>query len=234
MAGRPKGMTDVWDIPTINNMAKERTGYPTQKPLALYKRIIKASSDRGDIVLDPFCGCATTPVAAEQLSRNWVGIDIWNKAHEMVIKRLKDEGDLAGPTARAMDLDMQVLGKIHFVTGAPIRTDDGKEEAPPLEIIKRTGKKHASGKKRKELLRELVDEHGLICFGCGRRFDSERYLELDHNNPRSTGGKDEIGNVILLCGPCNRLKSNRLTLPGLQQENKKLGYMFRVVKVSFK
>ena len=79
---------DVWDIPTINGMAKERIGYPTQKPLALYERIIKASSDEGDIVLDPFAGCATTCIAAERLGRQWVGIDIWEGAHGVVLDRL--------------------------------------------------------------------------------------------------------------------------------------------------
>ena len=55
------------------NQSSRKTGYPTQKPLALYRRIIEASSNEGDIVLDPFCGCATTPVAAEQLNRQWGG-----------------------------------------------------------------------------------------------------------------------------------------------------------------
>ena len=66
----------------------ERTGYPTQKPLALYERIIKASSNEGDFVLDPFCGCATTPIAAERLKRQWIGMDIWDGALEQVQNRL--------------------------------------------------------------------------------------------------------------------------------------------------
>ena len=74
----------------------EHLGYPTQKPLALYERIIRASSNEGDFVLDPFCGCATTSVAAERLDRQWVGMDIWDKAHETVIDRLQKEG-LAAP-----------------------------------------------------------------------------------------------------------------------------------------
>ena len=56
--------------------SKERTGYPTQKPLALYERIIKASSNKGDLVLDPFCGCGTTLMAAERQDRQWIGIDL--------------------------------------------------------------------------------------------------------------------------------------------------------------
>jgi len=66
---------DVWVIPTLNAMSKERTGWPTQKPLELLRRIVEASSNEGDWVLDPFCGCATTCVAAAELKRNWVGID---------------------------------------------------------------------------------------------------------------------------------------------------------------
>ena len=81
---------DVWDIPTINGMASERVGYPTQKPLALYERIIRASSNPGDIVLDPFAGSATTLIAAEKLQRQWVGIDIREKAHEVAIDRLRN------------------------------------------------------------------------------------------------------------------------------------------------
>ncbi len=88
---RGKRMQDVWRMPTINNMAKERTGYPTQKPLALLERIIKASSNKGDMVLDPFCGCATTCVAAEKLDRQWIGIDISEKAAELVKERISNE-----------------------------------------------------------------------------------------------------------------------------------------------
>ena len=87
---------DVWPIPHINASAKERTGYPTQKPLSLYERIVKASSNEGDIVLDPFAGCATTLVAAEKLNRQWVGIDLWEKSSEVVVDRLQHEGLLGG------------------------------------------------------------------------------------------------------------------------------------------
>lgn len=66
-------MRDVWDIPALRGNQPEKQDYPTQKPLALYERIINASFDIGDIVLDPFCGCATTPIAAERLGRQWVG-----------------------------------------------------------------------------------------------------------------------------------------------------------------
>ena len=87
-------MDDVWDIPVINSQAKERVGYPTQKPLALLDRIIKASSNEGDMILDPFAGCATACVAAERLDRQWVGIDISKKAVDLVQVRIRKEIDL--------------------------------------------------------------------------------------------------------------------------------------------
>ena len=80
---------DVFHIPFIAPMSKERTGYPTQKPLSLLERIIKASSNEGDLVLDPFCGSGTTCAAAEKLNRRWIGIDISEKALEMTNKRLR-------------------------------------------------------------------------------------------------------------------------------------------------
>jgi len=80
---------DWWDISIINPNAKERLGYPTQKPLALLDRIIAASSNPGDVVLDPFCGCGTTVDAAESLRRRWVGIDVTHYAVTLIEERLK-------------------------------------------------------------------------------------------------------------------------------------------------
>lgn len=86
--GKPIG--DLWlDISPVKG--KQRTDYPTQKPLALLERIIEASSNPGDMVLDPFCGCATTCVAAEKLNRQWVGIDISPKAADLVKHRISKE-----------------------------------------------------------------------------------------------------------------------------------------------
>ena len=82
-------MPDVWDLSIINPVAKERTGYPTQKPEALLDRVIKASSNEGDLVLDPFAGSGTALVAAERLRRRWIGIDIWDEFEDFVKQRLK-------------------------------------------------------------------------------------------------------------------------------------------------
>ena len=80
----------VSDIPPINSQAQERLGYPTQKPEALLERILKASSNEGDLVLDPFCGCGTTVQVAQRLNRRWIGIDITHLAIGLIKKRLSD------------------------------------------------------------------------------------------------------------------------------------------------
>ena len=89
---RLAAMRDVWDIPALRGNQPEATGYPTQKPLALYERIIRASSNPGDIVLDPFCGSGTTALAAERLGRRWIMMDAWDGAYAMLVKRLAAEG----------------------------------------------------------------------------------------------------------------------------------------------
>lgn len=81
----------LWDdIPPINSQAQERLGYPTQKPQALLERILSASSNEGDVVLDPFCGCGTTVAAAQKLGRSWIGIDITHLAVGLMKTRLSD------------------------------------------------------------------------------------------------------------------------------------------------
>ncbi len=218
-----KPMEDWWtDIPVVRK-SRERLGYPTQKPLAFYERIIKASSSEGDVVLDPFCGCATTLVAAERLNRQWIGIDIWDKAHETVIRRLQDEG-LAAPDGDTGGR-LFTAGQIAYSKEPPVRTDEGEEAVPFLRTKLRVDEPKDRRMSRAEMLAFLLDQNGSRCQGCDREFDDPRYLELDHNTPRSDGGLNHISNRILLCGPCNKLKSNRFTLSGLRRENKKLGYM---------
>ena len=84
-------LQDVWaDIDAINSGAGELLGYPTQKPLALLERVIESSSNEGEVVLDPFCGCGTAVDAAQKLKRKWIGIDITHLAISLIEKRLKD------------------------------------------------------------------------------------------------------------------------------------------------
>ena len=200
---------------------KEAFRYPTQKPLALYKRVIATASRKGNVVLDPFCGCATTLAAAEDLDRQWVGIDIWDQAHEVVLDRFRKEGLAAKGHAG----DHLTFGHVHYRTGLPERTDDGQIAAPYLKVKEGQQYPKESSMQRSAMYAQLLVERGRKCQGCDRTFDDPRYLELDHKMPRSEGGSNELYNRILLCGPCNRLKSNTLTLTGLRRQNKKQGYM---------
>jgi site-specific DNA-methyltransferase (adenine-specific) len=97
-------MTDVWeDIPPINSQAQERLGYPTQKPEALLDRIIAASSEPGDVVLDPFCGCGTTIASAQRLGRSWIGIDVTHLAIGLIKHRLVSQfGDAIAHTYKVV------------------------------------------------------------------------------------------------------------------------------------
>jgi site-specific DNA-methyltransferase (adenine-specific) len=106
---RPPGSTNWVDIAPINSQAKERLGYPTQKPLALLERIIAASSNAGDVVLDPFCGCGTALVAAQKLGRQWIGTDITYLSVAVMRSRLKDSFGLA---------EVEVIGQPTEVDGA--------------------------------------------------------------------------------------------------------------------
>ena len=218
-------VTDWWtDIQTVTGWNPERTGYPTQKPLALYERIISASSNEGDLVLDPFCGCATTPVAAERLNRQWIGIDYWDEAHQIVLDRLQDEG-LAAPDGDAGGR-LLTFGEIKYSTAPPVRSDEGGTAAPVLKTRhRRVAEPPGPRMTRAEMVDALIEENGLVCAGCDREFDDPLYLELDHNTPRSDGGLNHISNRLLLCSPCNRIKSNTLTLSGLRRENARRGRM---------
>ena len=178
MPGVP--LQDLWtDIGPIQSQSKERVGYPTQKPLALLERIVKASSNEGDLVLDPFCGCATACVAAENLSRRWVGIDISSKAVELVNMRLR-----------------QTMGSLfhsRLVTAradVPRRTDI----ETPIDYRKQ---KHV-----------LFGRQEGLCGGCKIMFPFRNFT-IDHVVPRSRGGTDHIENLQLLCAACNSLKGDR-------------------------
>ena len=206
-------LQDSWtDIRPIGSRATERTGFPTQKPLALYERIITASSNPGDWVLDPFAGCAITPIAAERLGRQWIGTDIWDGALDVVRQRMADNRQLLA------EPDPQ----INYRTTPPERTDTGEEAA--LTLRTPTGRTRRP-QPRQQHDRLLLDV-GAFCQGCGRDYNFDpRVLEVDHIRPRSDGGSDAYDNLTLLCPPCNRAKLDRMTPTGLQEQNRRDGYL---------
>ncbi len=167
---------DNWiDIPFV--AGKEDTGYPTQKPIALLERIIKASSSRRDVVFDPFCVCATALVIADKLQRQWVGIDVSPKAVELLTDRIRE--------------DQGLFKEIISSTDKPLRTDMGPELSP------------IEKKAHKGALFALQDQ---MCNGCGTQFNRLEDFEMDHITPKKYGGTDHKDNFQLLCGNCNRKK----------------------------
>ena len=169
----------IGDIQNVNNRSKEYIGYPTQKPITLLGRIITASSSPNDIVLDPFCGCATACVAADQLGRQWVGIDISPKAAELVNMRLQ-----------------QTMGSLFHHRYVTARTDIPQRTDIDAPIPYRQNK-HV-----------LFGQQEGLCNGCKGDFPFKLF-EIDHVVPRSRGGTDHLTNLQLLCSSCNRIKGDR-------------------------
>ena len=159
---------------------REKTGYPTQKPLALLERIIATSSNKGDLVFDPFCGCATTMVAAEMHDRQWLGIDVSDKAVELIKSRLESDENLYESAKRVI-----------VRRDCPARTDNGQLMVNPKQY------KHT-----------LYGVQEGICAGCKIHFPFSN-LTVDHIVPHAKGGQNIEENLQLLCGSCNSIKGDR-------------------------
>ena len=182
--------TNQWtDIRPIPPRAIERTGWRTQKPLALLERIINASSNPGDLVLDPFCGCATACIAAEKLGRQWIGIDILPQAAEVLTQRARRELQIpmnGGDEKPWEDWTPMVLRE-------PPRRNDLTLLSP------------ADPQSDRALL--YRSQRGR-CAGCEYELPLH-VLTIDHITPRSRGGQDSVGNLQLMCHTCNAIKGNR-------------------------
>ena len=168
------------DVSRIPNTSAERTGYPTWKPLVLLDRIINTSSNAGDVVLDPFCGCATACVSAESLHRQWIGTDLSPAAATLVESRLHDHFGL--------------LSKVHHRIDVPQRTDLGK-------LANYRPHAHTLFGQQEGMLRRLP------AVGCGMAFPF-RNFEVDHVIPRVKGGSDHVENLQFVCGAGNRAKGS--------------------------
>ena len=225
---RGKVPEDWWtDIAGGGHISKhERTGSPDQKPLALYERIILASSNPGELVLDPFAGCATTIIAARKHDRRWIGIDRRTDARYHVVCRMAEiTPDAREKLRQRADLSAWLDSRLarydaHYATAAPERTDDGAT-APVLPQV--YSPRRPATMRRDEMVAALAKQWGRACWGCGFEPPDIRYLELDHIAPASEGGSNELENRALLCGPCNREKSNSSTFTGLRRANKRDG-----------
>ena len=219
---------DIW-TDTARFKKNEKTGSPDQKPLALYERIVEASSNEGDLILDPFCGCATTIIAANNLKRRWIGIDRRVDARYHIITRLmgisRKERERMEKYATDKDwLDKQTAKyEIHYQTEPPERTDNAAEKRPDLPPVYPVHNvplhSHA------EMHEILIEQFGVKCWGCNFVPPDGRYLHLDHITPRSDGGHNDIDNRALLCQPCNSKKSNKMSLSSLRRQNKKEEYI---------
>ena len=185
-----KLINSVWRIAMLNT-GPERTGWKTQKPLALLQRIIKASSNPGDTVLDPFAGCATACVAAEIEGRQWIGIEACEAGADIIQLRL-DQADL-GELGTLEDIHR----KVTIRDDIPIRTDP--------EGIALAKERKTKAYKTKENFNELYGRQRGVCPGCNLPLPWTVFT-FDHKKPQNEGGGDELENLQLLCNRCNSTK----------------------------
>lgn len=165
-------LSDVWDIPYLNPKAKERVGYPTQKPILLLERILTIASDKGDIVLDPFCGSGTTLVAAKLNQRQYIGMDESLDAVELTKKRLaepiKTESELLKKGRNTyLTADEELLQLLTGVELQPVQRNKGidailKKQYQGTPVLIRMQKKHESLAEAALLLSQAAQKRGAI------------------------------------------------------------------------
>ena len=223
-------VNDIWtDIKLLSPSSNERAGYPTQKPVALAERIIKASTNPGDVVLDCFAGCAYVAVAAERLQRQWVACDIQPRAWT-VFKRQFNKPNLALLTCadhaapgQQVTPDNPIV-TIHGPNQLPTRTSPETETPPPVfRLPERTFKVPASIIPEPQMLEELLKLSNYQAWCCGfanrrpdgRIIQTTRNFHLDHIAPKSkqnTGTSNDIQNRAPMC-PYHNLRKNNRRIP---------------------
>ena len=243
----------IADIPMASG--NEDMGYSTQKPLELYERIVKASSNPGDVVLDIFAGCATTAVAAERLGRQWLACDMAYRSWTMLKRRfylngyaLSDMTDATRDALKGNKAALQVT--LQTAVSRTIGPDDlperDDEDPSPHQTLRQSRRRGNTGTTqtatwsgripKDDAKQMLIDRFGPVCWGCGyepRRPNGSldlRLLELDHIRARRASegkpGGDELFNLALLHTTCNGIKKNKLTLEQLREHNALNGLLY--------
>ena len=216
-----KVQSDVIYVPILKGNAKERTGYPTQKPVALAEKIIESSSNPGDVVLDCFAGCSYVAVAAERLNRRWVACD-FNPRAWTVFKRQFSKPTLAVLHCEDMEVGQATLPErvvtVYGPNQIPARITP-TEYAPPrnFDLPERKFKVPASVMSESEMLTNLLELSGYQAWCCGYAnrmpdgsiIETTRNFHLDHVEPKSKDGASEIYNRAPLCPHHNIRKHNR-------------------------
>ncbi len=224
---RGNALTTVWEIDHLNSQSKEKSGWATQKPIALYSRIILASTNPGDVVFDPFCGCATTLVAAENAGRQWIGIDRHPEAEKQVVQQLNKlnkgtETETQNELGKDWGRRVIIINTYEKDKDGKVKKDkNGKFISLKQLPIARTDL--AATIPYKKHFNDLYTNQNGICKGCGRHVD-KHIAHIDHKVPRTKGGQDHFGNLQILCSGCNTLKGNR-TMAWLMKTLKERGLM---------
>ena len=201
-------MRDVFEISRLQSTANERCkGWTTQKPLRLYSRLVKACTKADDLVIDPFCGCSTTLIAAENAGCRWIGMDI-----------NPDRIALLNEQFEKLAIQDLWKGKVHI-----------KEIKSKRDLPKRKDNK-PSKKKMEELkdqlaMKQTKSKNYHYCEICGHPFPYD-YLEIDHIHPKADGGGWELHNLQLLCSRCNRRKGSTKTNEQVRKELEAEGLLF--------
>lgn len=215
MFSEKKLVDNLLRIPMITG-SKERTGWATQKSIALYSRIILASTNPGDVVFDPFCGCATTLVAAENAGRQWIRIDRHPEAEKQVVQQLNN-----GTETETQDELGKDWGRRVIIINTDEKDRNGKFISQKKLPIARTDLNATI--LYKKYFNDLYANQNGMCNECGRHVD-KHIAHIDHKVPRIKGGQDHFGNLQILCSGCNTLKGNR-TMAWLMKTLKERGLM---------
>ena len=182
---------NIWtDINPISAHAKERLGYPTQKPLALLERIIESSSNKGDVILDPFCGCGTAIAAAEKLGRKWIGIDVTHLSISLMKYRLKDNFKLEEKK------DYEVIGEPESLASARhlAQKDRFQFEWWALSLVKAKPQGSTGGKRGKKGADKGID--GVMNFIGGAKGKMESVLVQVKSGKAKSGDIRDLRGVV--------------------------------------